>query len=105
MNRGKLIEAVAKKTGLSKRQTDDVIGTIINTIQQGVKKDGEVRLVGFGTFKKVTRKARKGRNPQTGEVIKIARKTSPKFVPSKLWNPAKPPVMQAAKKRAVKARK
>ena len=74
MNRGQIVEVVAKKTGLSKRQTDNVLGTLIHTIQTGVRKDGEVRLVGFGTFKKIVRKARKGRNPQTGETIKIAKK-------------------------------
>ena len=105
MNRGELVNFVAKKEGLSKRKADQVVGTLIEGIQSGVKKDGEVRLVGFGTFKKTTRKARKGRNPQTGEVIKIARKTLPKFTPSKTWNPTKPVAKAAAKKRAVKARK
>lgn len=87
MNRGQLVELVAKKEKLSKKQADSILSTVIETIQSGVKKDGEVKLVNFGTFKKVVRVARKGRNPQTGETIKIARKTLPKFVPSKQWVP------------------
>lgn len=87
MNRGQLVEAVAKKENLSKKQAESFLSTVIEAIQNGVKKDGEVKLVGFGTFKKIIRKARKGRNPQTGEVIKIAKKTLPKFTPSKQWLP------------------
>ena len=59
---------------------------IIEDIKKSLKKEpGGVRLVGFGTFKKATRKPRVGRNPQTGESIKIAKKTYAKFVPSKTW--------------------
>jgi len=105
MNRGQLVDFIAKKEELSKRKADQVVGTVIEAIQTGVKKDGEVRLVGFGTFSKVTRKARKGRNPQTGETIKIARKTLPKFKPSKTWEPTKPVVKKAAKKVAKKTTK
>jgi nucleoid DNA-binding protein len=99
MNRGQLVEQIAKANNLSKRAADTILSSVIETIQKGVKKDGEVRLVGFGTFKKVVRKARKGVNPKTGEKIKIARKTLPKFVPSKTWNPTQ---AVAAKKRTVK---
>jgi len=89
MNRGELVEQIAKSNNVSKRKADTILSSVIETIQKGVKKDGEVRIVNFGTFKKATRKARKGRNPQTGETIKIAKKTFPKFVPSKSWNPTK----------------
>lgn len=104
MNRGQLVESVAKKTGMSKRQTEEVVATVIDQIQTGVKKDGEVRLVGFGTFKKAVRKARKGRNPQTGETIRIKRKTFPKFIPSKTWEPTKYKSRVARKKTARKKR-
>lgn len=85
MNRGQLVEAVAKETKLSKAQVDSVLANTIKNIQQSVKKGKEVKLVGFGTFKKVTRKARNGRNPKTGDAIKIAKKTLPKFSASKKW--------------------
>lgn len=89
MNKTQLIETIAKTNKMSKKQAGDVLTTVIEGIQTGVRKDGEVRLVGFGTFKKATRKARKGVNPATGEKIKIAKKTYPKFVPSKTWVPTR----------------
>jgi len=85
MNRGTLVKSVAKQTKLTKAQSNAVLGVILEDIKKEVKKNGGVRLVGFGTFKKATRKARNGRNPRTGEAIKIAKKIYPKFVPSKGW--------------------
>lgn len=86
MNRGNLVESIAKQTGMTKKMSNDVLGILIKEIKANVKKSKTgVRLVGFGTFKKATRKAHMGRNPQTGEKIKIARKTFAKFVPSKTW--------------------
>ena len=96
MNRGDIVDFISRKEKLSKRKVDQVVGTLLEAIQSGVKKDGEVRLIGFGTFKKAVRKARVGRNPQTGEAVKIAKKTVAKFVPSKNWNPAQ--VQKVAKK-------
>ena len=92
MNRGDLVETVATKTGLTKTQANTVLDVVIDTIQTGVRKDGEVRLVSFGTFKKAVRKARTGVNPRTGESLKIPKKTVAKFTPSKTWevNKAKP---------------
>jgi DNA-binding protein HU-beta len=85
MNRGQLVEAVAKEVKLPKAQVDAALSSIVKTIQASVKKGAGVKLVGFGTFTKVTRKARNGRNPKTGEKIKIAKKTTPKFSVSKKW--------------------
>jgi len=85
MNRGKLVETVAKLNKLTKKQADAVFQSVIETIQSAVKKEGSVRIVGFGTFKKAERKARNGRNPQTGDKIKIAKKVFPKFTASKTW--------------------
>ena len=56
-----------------------VVDAIISTVTEEVKKDAEIRLIGFGTFKKAQRAARKGRNPQTGEVIDIAASESLAF--------------------------
>ena len=69
-----LIEKLAKKeelAGLSKKQIGAVLETMLPTIVEIVKNDEEVRLIGFGTFKKSHRNARKGRNPQTGAEMNI----------------------------------
>jgi len=71
MNRAALNEAVAKSLGESKSAADRAVGAVLEAIQKGLKKQGEVSLVGFGTFRVKSRKARMGRNPKTGESIKI----------------------------------
>ncbi len=71
MNKQDLIDNVAKDLGTSAKQAEKAINAVINNIQKGLKKDKRVQLIGFGSFEVRTRKARKGRNPQTGEVIKI----------------------------------
>ncbi len=72
MNKGELIEKLAKDVQLSKAQANNVIDSALGAITQDLKKGGTVVFVGFGTFKVSARKARSGRNPQTGEKIKIA---------------------------------
>ena len=81
MNKVQLIAEVAKKAGLSKKDAANAVNATIETIKKNVKKG--VTLVGFGTFKVVRRKARIGRNPQTGEKIKIKAKNVVKFKPGK----------------------
>lgn len=71
MNRADLAEAVAKDLGESKAAADRAIAAVLENIQKGLKKTKKVSLVGFGTFEVKTRKARMGRNPQTGAAIKI----------------------------------
>ncbi|MFQ5962711.1 MAG: HU family DNA-binding protein [Candidatus Scalinduaceae bacterium] len=71
MNKQSLIEAVAKDLGTSKAQGERTVNAVLNGISMGLKKDKNVQLIGFGTFLVKKRKARKGRNPQTGETIKI----------------------------------
>ncbi len=71
MNKADLIEKVANETDLSKAEVDRTLKSILDNIKKGVKKEGSVQLIGFGTFNLVKRKARTGRNPQTGEEIKI----------------------------------
>ena len=78
MNKAELINEVAKVT-CSKKEADDAISATIAAIQKALKKGDTVTLVGFGTFKVSKRKARKGRNPQTGKEIKIAAKKVPVF--------------------------
>ena len=72
MNKGDLIEAVAKDTKLSKAAAEKAINAVIGNMSKGLKKGGKVSVAGFGTFTVRKRKARMGRNPQTGEEIKIA---------------------------------
>jgi len=78
MNKAELINEVAKVT-CSKKEADDAISATFAAIQKALKKGDTVTLVGFGTFKVSKRKARKGRNPQTGKEIKIAAKKVPVF--------------------------
>lgn len=79
MNRSDLIEKISVANGLSKAAAGAVLDTLIDTIQTAVKKGDTVTLVGFGTFKATKRAARTGKNPKTGEKIKIAAATVPKF--------------------------
>jgi DNA-binding protein HU-beta len=83
MNKAQLIEQVQKALGgeTSKRAAGDALEAVLSSIAKGVKK-GPVQLIGFGTFKPVTRKARTGRNPKTGAAMKIKASKSVRFVTS-----------------------
>jgi len=78
MNKAELIDEVAKVT-CSKKEAAEAVNATFAAIQKALKKGDAVTLVGFGTFGVSKRKARKGRNPQTGETIKIAAKKVPVF--------------------------
>jgi len=82
MNKGDLVNEVAKVV-CSKKEAQAAVDCIFSAITQAMKKKKPVTLVGFGTFKVDKRKARKGRNPQTGEMINIKAKNVPKFVAGK----------------------
>jgi DNA-binding protein HU-beta len=79
MNKGDLIEKVAKECGLSKTASDQVLNSILNAITGAVTAGDKVTLIGFGTFSVSARPARDGRNPQTGETIQIPAKKIVKF--------------------------
>ena len=79
MNKQDLINAIAKETGLTKRDSTAALDATINTIVKALSKDEDVQLIGFGKFEVRNRAARKGRNPQTGEVIKIPATKVPAF--------------------------
>lgn len=79
MNKAQLIETVAKTCKLTKTDTENAINACLDAIKKSVKKGDDVTLIGFGTFTKSKRKARVGRNPQTGKEIKIPAMTVPKF--------------------------
>ena len=84
MNKAELIEKVAKDAGIPKSTAKIAFESALDGIKQGVQKRGHsVTLVGFGTFKNVYRKTRMGRNPQTGEKIKIKGRSVVTFKPSK----------------------
>ncbi|MCP3683396.1 MAG: HU family DNA-binding protein [bacterium] len=80
MTKAELVEKMAKDAGISKTAAATALSSLTANITKALKKkDGKVTLVGFGTFAKVRRKARTGRNPQTGEAIKIKASNSVKF--------------------------
>lgn len=79
MNKGELVVQVAEVTGLSKKDSEAAINAVVETIQKSLKSGEKVAIAGFGTFDVSNRKARTGRNPQTGEEIKIAASKNPKF--------------------------
>ncbi len=79
MNRQELIEAIAKDTNQSKASVDRTLASLIETVQKAVARGDKVTLVGFGSFERVKTSARTGRNPATGETIKIAATKRPKF--------------------------
>ena len=79
MNKSELIEVAAKEAGLTKAAADKALAGMIGAIVKAVSKGDNVTLVGFGTFKSAKRAARTGKNPKTGEAIKIAATTVPKF--------------------------
>jgi len=82
MNKGDLINEVTKVVS-TKNEAQAAVDCVFSTITKALKKKDTVTLIGFGTFKVEKRKARKGRNPRTGEAIKIKAKRVPKFVAGK----------------------
>jgi len=74
-----LVDAVAKGADCSKKQAGNAVNTLLDTVTKALKKGGRVTIPGFGTFSVRKRKARKGRNPQTGDTIKIAAAKVPAF--------------------------
>ena len=83
MNKGELVEAVHKDTGIAKEKAQAAVDSVVANITKALKKGQKVTLVGFGTFAASKRAAREGRNPQTGKPIKIPAKKVAKFTPGK----------------------
>ncbi len=83
MNKSELIDHVAAKADISKAAAGRALDSIIGAVKTTLKKNGTVTLVGFGTFSVGKRAARTGRNPRTGEAIKIKSAKVPKFKPGK----------------------
>ena len=97
MNKNDLVEALAEEHELTKTFAKDLVDSIFDSITEAVSKGEEVAIFSFGKFKMAERKARKGRNPQTGEPVKIAASKNMKFEQAKAVKE-----MLNAKKRARK---
>ncbi|MDX1485414.1 MAG: HU family DNA-binding protein [Alphaproteobacteria bacterium] len=79
MNKNDLVAAVSSNTGLSKADAAKAVDGVFNTVTSALRRGDDVRLVGFGTFSVVNRKASVGRNPRTGATIQIPASRQPKF--------------------------
>ncbi|PZD70229.1 DNA-binding protein HU [Acaryochloris thomasi RCC1774] len=79
MNKGDLVDAIADKSGVTKKQADEILTATVDTIVETVAGGDKITLVGFGSFEPRDRAARDGRNPKTGEVMKIKATTVPGF--------------------------
>jgi len=79
MNKTELVAAIAEKAGLSKKDAEKALGATIDAISAALAEGDKVQLVGFGTFEVRAREARTGKNPRTGEAIKIAASKAPAF--------------------------
>lgn len=85
MNKTELIAAVAEKTGLSKKDADNAVNVMLNTIMESVSKDEKVQIVGFGTFELRSRSERQGRDPRTNSPITIPASRVPAFKAGKAF--------------------
>jgi DNA-binding protein HU-beta len=83
MNKADLIDQISKMTSATKADTERLLDAFVDTVSKNIKKKDGVKLVGFGTFVVSNRKARVGRNPQTGEEIQIPARKVPVFRPGK----------------------
>ena len=110
MNRSQLLNAIADRNELSRRDADELLTSVVDIITETVCTGEDVTISGFAKFRRVDRKARMGRNPATGEPIKIAAKRQAKITPLKAFKdsvlsgkaPRKPAVKKTAAKKTVK---
>ncbi len=79
MNKGQLVEAISRDARITKTQAQDALDAFVKSVQTSLKGGDKVTIVGFGTFSASNRAARMGRNPQTGQPIRIAAKRVAKF--------------------------
>ncbi len=105
MTKAELVAKIAEGAELTKVQAEKALNSFIVATTAALKAGDKVTLVGFGTFSAVNRAARIGRNPQTGQELKIAAKTSGKFSPAKALKDLKAKPVKAASKAKVPAKK
>lgn len=79
MTKYELVKAMSEKTGTTKKSVEEILNAMVTIISEELKKEEKVQLIGFGTFETRKRAARKGRNPQTGEEMKIPASIAPAF--------------------------
>jgi DNA-binding protein HU-beta len=96
VNKAELIDAIADRLGADKRAANNAVEAVLDTITRAVASGEKVAITGFGVFEKQVRKARTGRNPQTGAVVKIKATSVPKFRPASTFKE----VVSGAKKLA-----
>jgi DNA-binding protein HU-beta len=85
MNKGELVDVVAEKANITKKEADAIISATIEAIMEAVSSDNKVTLVGFGSFEPRVRMAREGRNPKTNEKMVIPQTTVPAFSAGKAF--------------------
>lgn len=85
MNKGELVDVVAEKANITKKEADSIISATIEAIMEAVSSDNKVTLVGFGSFEPRVRMAREGRNPKTNEKMVIPQTTVPAFSAGKAF--------------------
>ncbi|MCO5354203.1 HU family DNA-binding protein [Acidovorax kalamii] len=88
MNKSEMIERMASDADISKAAAERALESFTTSVQSTLKKGGSVTLVGFGSWSVTKRAARTGRNPKTGEAIKIKARKAPKFTPGKAFKDA-----------------
>lgn len=97
MNKSELVDAIASKASITKKDADSVLTAVVNTIMEAVSTGDKVTLVGFGTFEARKRQAREGRNPTTGQPIEIPATTVPAFSAGKLFKEKVAPAAEEVK--------
>ncbi len=105
MNKGELVDAIASKTSVTKKDADAVLSAVLEMIVEAVSTGDRVTLVGFGSFEPRDRKAREGRNPKTGDKMTIPATTVPAFSAGKLFREKVSPPKVEEKPAAKKAKK
>ena len=85
MNKGELVDKIADKADVTKKQADAVLTAVLDSIMEAVSTGDKVTLVGFGSFESRQRQAKEGRNPRTGETMTIPATTVPVFSAGKLF--------------------
>ena len=103
MNKAELIAAVAEKTGFTKKDAEGAVNATMDVIEEALKKDEKVQLIGFGTFEVRERAAKTARNPQTGKAVKVPATKVPAFKAGKALKDAVAPKKAAKKAPAKKA--
>ncbi|MEX0272506.1 HU family DNA-binding protein [Leptolyngbyaceae cyanobacterium UHCC 1019] len=97
MNKSELVDAIAAKAEITKKEADAVLSAVIDAIMEAVSEGEKVTLVGFGTFEARQRQAREGRNPSTGKPIKIPATTVPAFSAGKSFKEKVAPAKEEKK--------